>query len=52
MKIKYKADDSGFCLDSCKYYPTIKIGSLACSFCPHNTGIDMENKTIECKRYE
>ena len=52
MKIKFEMDDSGFCFDSCKHYPTIKIGSTLCSACPDNLKLDYDSKTVECKKYE
>ena len=52
MKIKFEMHDSGICLDSCKHYPSIKIGSSGCLSCLENLELDYNSKTVECKKYE
>ena len=54
-EIKYKITSSGYCETECKYFPKVKVGSLACQKCKYNGGeksLGLYRGIVKCKYIE
>lgn len=50
---RFKQEELGLgsCIDTCKFFPAIKIGSVLCDRCEHNKGSNDSQQWVICKLY-